>query len=241
MKIIFPTITLSVLILFVSGCTHAGGSLKLTSPAFENKGTLPIQFTCEGEGISPPLNWTGIPEGTQSLVVIMDHMPIHRPENRPKAKGANDEGHPAPPPPKKGKAEHLHWYWGMYNIPVQTSGVTAGKSIGTLGSNGVNHKNEYTPPCSKGPGSKTYGFHIYALSTFLDLSQSDHISEAILRKSMSGSVLGSDSLSVNFARSCQSPEKPRPKKNNDQQQEKTTPPSTLPLCSKVMSKLTYAL
>jgi len=255
MKIIIPTMPLSVLMLLVSGCSHAGESLKLTSPAFENKGTLPIQFTCEGEGISPPLNWTGIPDGTQSLVVIMDHMPIHRPANKQKLKVRsdkdelvstipemkNDRGHPAPPSSKGEKAEHLHWYWGMYNIPAQTSGVIAGQSIGTLGSNGVNHKNEYTPPCSKGPGPKTYGFHIYALSTSLDLSQADDISEAILRKNMSGSVLDSDSLTVNFARSCQSPEKPRPKKNNDQQQERSTPPSTLPLCTNVMSKLTLAL
>lgn len=46
--------------------------LHLASPAFANGGRLPERFTADGEGISPPLFWTGIPEGTQCLALIVE-------------------------------------------------------------------------------------------------------------------------------------------------------------------------
>ncbi len=229
-KIIVPIVTLMLL---VSAATKANESLVLISPAFTDNGSFPIQFTCEGEGISPPLNWRGVPDGTQSLVVIMDHLPDHKAE----PKIASNEENTPPPESKSGKPEGLRWYWSMYNIPAQVSGITSGQSVGTPGSNVVNNKNEYSPPCSKGPGQKNYTFHLYALSKSLDLAQSDNVSEATLRESMSGLVLDSDSLTVSFERSCQSPPKPRPQQNS-QQEEKRDPPSALPPCGQAMGTLT---
>ncbi|MBI5415656.1 MAG: YbhB/YbcL family Raf kinase inhibitor-like protein [Candidatus Omnitrophica bacterium] len=46
--------------------------MKLTSPAFEHNQMIPRKYTCQGEDINPPLAITGIPEGTQSLALIMD-------------------------------------------------------------------------------------------------------------------------------------------------------------------------
>ncbi|HID17248.1 TPA: YbhB/YbcL family Raf kinase inhibitor-like protein, partial [Candidatus Bathyarchaeota archaeon] len=46
--------------------------LKVTSPAFENKGFIPKKYTCDGEDVNPPLNIEGIPEGAKSLVLIVD-------------------------------------------------------------------------------------------------------------------------------------------------------------------------
>lgn len=238
-KIIVSIITLTLL---VSAPTKANASLELTSPAFADNGSYPIQFTCEGEGISPPLNWQGVPVGTQSLVVIMDHMPDHKSE--PEIAG-NEE---STPPPKAKKPEGLRWYWSMYNIPAQVSGIlsgtvsgilsgtTSGQSEGTLGSNVVNNKNEYSPPCSKGPGQKNYTFHLYALSKSLDMAQSDNVSAATLRENMTGLVLGADSLTVSFERSCQTPAKPRPEQNN-QREEKRGPPPALPPCGHAISRL----
>ncbi|MCG6200016.1 YbhB/YbcL family Raf kinase inhibitor-like protein [Psychromonas antarctica] len=242
-----PIVPLLTSILLMSAATQANESLELSSPAFTDKGTLPIQFTCEGEGISPPLNWSGTPDGTESFVVIMDHMPGHGPEpktasnekNKPVPKVANrEENTPPPKSPKSRGPEGLRWYWTMYNIPAEISGIKSGQSVGTLGSNVVNDNNEYAPPCSKGPGPKNYTFHLYALSSALELAHSDKVSEATLRKRLSGLVLGSDSLTVTFARSCQSPHKPRPNQNN--QVEEHEPPSTLPLCKKSNSTRTSA-
>ena len=46
--------------------------LTLTSPSFTHEGTIPEHFTCDGKDISPALNWSGIPEGSKSLVLIVD-------------------------------------------------------------------------------------------------------------------------------------------------------------------------
>lgn len=45
--------------------------LTLTSPAFEDGGAIPVRYTRDGENVSPPLRWTGIPEGTRSLIIVM--------------------------------------------------------------------------------------------------------------------------------------------------------------------------
>ena len=47
-------------------------SLDLTSPAFAAGGRLPVRFTADGEGVSPPLLWRGVPEGTASLALIVE-------------------------------------------------------------------------------------------------------------------------------------------------------------------------
>ncbi len=44
----------------------------LTSSAFEPSGTIPKKYTCDGKNISPPLAWSGVPEGTRRVAVIMD-------------------------------------------------------------------------------------------------------------------------------------------------------------------------
>jgi Raf kinase inhibitor-like YbhB/YbcL family protein len=45
--------------------------LELKSPVFDNGGTIPITYTCDGKNISPPLFWKDIPKNTKSLVLIM--------------------------------------------------------------------------------------------------------------------------------------------------------------------------
>ncbi|UCC48867.1 MAG: YbhB/YbcL family Raf kinase inhibitor-like protein [Gemmatimonadota bacterium] len=47
-------------------------SIKLTSSAFEDGGSIPAQYTCEGKDISPPLDWTGVPAEAKSLALICD-------------------------------------------------------------------------------------------------------------------------------------------------------------------------
>ncbi|UUR07354.1 YbhB/YbcL family Raf kinase inhibitor-like protein [Sphingomonas glaciei] len=47
-------------------------SLELSSPAFASGGRLPPRFTADGEGVSPPLVWRGVPEGTDCLALIVE-------------------------------------------------------------------------------------------------------------------------------------------------------------------------
>ena len=47
-------------------------TIALTSPAFAAGGALPVRFTADGEGVSPPLAWTGVPEGTAALLLLVE-------------------------------------------------------------------------------------------------------------------------------------------------------------------------
>ena len=46
--------------------------LRITSLVFEKNGFIPVKYTCDGDDVNPPLKIEGIPEGTQSLVLIID-------------------------------------------------------------------------------------------------------------------------------------------------------------------------
>ena len=47
-------------------------AIEVTSLAFEAGGMIPGKYTCDGENVSPPLAWTGVPSGTKSIVLISD-------------------------------------------------------------------------------------------------------------------------------------------------------------------------
>jgi len=101
-------------------------------------GTLPVTYTCDGQSISPALKWSGAPKGTKGYAIVMDHVPP-------------DGGH--------------HWYFLDWDIPAKTRSLAAGATtVGYLGGNSVNREIGYAPPCSKGPGAKTYTITVYALS-----------------------------------------------------------------------------
>ena len=50
----------------------ADGVIDLSSPAFANGARLPARFTADGDGVSPPLIWGEVPDGTQSLALIVE-------------------------------------------------------------------------------------------------------------------------------------------------------------------------
>jgi hypothetical protein len=58
--------------IFLSLPGSAAMAMTLTSPAFKQNGQIPSKYTCEGDDISPPLAWEGVPERAKSLVLIID-------------------------------------------------------------------------------------------------------------------------------------------------------------------------
>lgn len=61
-----------VVVLLMQPQTEAAMALRLTSRAFSEGGEIPTTYACAGQDFSPPLAWTGVPEGTRSLALIVD-------------------------------------------------------------------------------------------------------------------------------------------------------------------------
>jgi len=123
--------------------------LNITSPAFSNDGEIPPEYTCNGKDNSPPLEWSGIPENTRSLVLIVD-----------------DPDAPDPNAPK------ITWVrWVVYNIPPNTTYFPRSTNCINLPAStmsGINdwHKIGYGGPCP--PIGRHHYFHkLYALDTVL--------------------------------------------------------------------------
>ncbi|WP_236622076.1 YHYH protein [Novipirellula maiorica] len=111
--------------------------LTVTSPAFAAGNEMPIEFTGDGAGHSPPLAWTKGPAGTQCYALNLWHTP-----------GPGD----------------IKSYWLLYNIPADVTSLPANAhGIGTAGYNDKGHT-EYDPMRSKGPGVKKYHVTVFALS-----------------------------------------------------------------------------
>lgn len=124
-------------------------SLVISSAVFSDQGGIPTQYTCEGQDLSPPLSWSGVPPEAKSLVLIVDD--------------------PDAPDPLAPTMTYVHWV--LYNIPVTCTGLKEGISpaelpIGT--EQGINdwQKLGYGGPCPP-RGLHRYFFKLYALDIVL--------------------------------------------------------------------------
>ena len=150
-------------------------TLKLTSPAVKDGEKLPVEYTGDGDSASPPLAWTGVPKGTQSLVLIMHHLD---PEGKTKI------------------------YWLMYDIDPKTTSVAKNATdFGKMGVSTVHNRVEYAPPHSKGPGEKKYVLTLFALSAKPDLSKAESpITVDPVLAAIKGKVLAAADLTVIYTR-----------------------------------------
>jgi Raf kinase inhibitor-like YbhB/YbcL family protein len=120
--------------------TEQRAALIVSSIAFEHGSAIPVQYSCEGAGINPPLHIENIPRGTQSLAIIA--------EDPDTAKGVFD-------------------HWIAWNIPVMNH-IAENSVPGTSGINSSG-KTGYHPPCPP-DGSHRYFFYVFALDTELPLT-----------------------------------------------------------------------
>ncbi len=156
-------------------------TLSITSTAFEEGGSIPAVYTCEGDDISPPLSFSGVPELAQTLVLIVDD--------------------PDAPDPKAPQTTWVHWV--LYNIPVAVSGVVEdtarlGLSPGT--SEGKNDWGRigYGGPCPP-IGRHRYFHKLYALDVQLPDLQAP--TKAELERAMQGQVVATASLIGTYQKS----------------------------------------
>src|SRR4030095_12395007 len=78
--------------------------MTLTSSAFVENGAIPAKHTCEGQDMSPPLAWSGVPANARSLVLVVDD--------------------PDAPDPAAPRTTWVHWV--LYDIPATASGLAEG-------------------------------------------------------------------------------------------------------------------
>jgi Raf kinase inhibitor-like YbhB/YbcL family protein len=132
-------------------------SIEITSPAFKEGEAIPKKYTGEGADVSPPLNWTGIPEGTKELVLICD-----------------DPDAPTAEP-------WVHWV--IYKIPADVKGLKEGiprktrltdpagvlQGKNSWPSGNIGYRGPMPPP---GHGTHRYYFRLYALEAKLAVEAS---------------------------------------------------------------------
>jgi Raf kinase inhibitor-like YbhB/YbcL family protein len=144
-------------------------NMQLTSPSFQDQKRIAKKFTCDGENVSPVLEWSAAPEGTRSFALIVDD--------------------PDAPDPENPRMTWVHWV--LYNIPATASSLPEGvkdKDLppGTL--QGLNDwkKTGYGGPCPP-IGEHRYFHKLYALDAVLpDLTRP---TKAKLEKAMEGHIL----------------------------------------------------
>jgi len=129
--------------------------LELFSTAFEDGAPIPVDYTCDGANISPPLGWHNPPDGVGSWALFM-----HDPD-------ANDFAH-----------------WAILDIPGELDGLDEGISPGgTLPENAIELRNSFMQVGYGGccpPNEHTYVFTLFALEAeSLGLGADVSFSEAL--------------------------------------------------------------
>jgi Raf kinase inhibitor-like YbhB/YbcL family protein len=125
-------------------------TLSIESKSFKQNEKIPVLFTCDGQDISPSLEWSGTPAETKSLVLIVDD--------------------PDAPDPAAPKMTWVHWV--LYNIPPSVQGLEENITSASLPAGtkeGVNDwgRKGYGGPCPP-IGKHRYFFKLYALDTILE-------------------------------------------------------------------------
>ena len=151
-------------------------TISVSSPAFQEGGLIPSKYTCDGQEISPPLKWAGVPGDAKGIALISDD-------------------------PDASMGTWVHWV--MWNIPPsvhelaenvpRTPDLSDGsrQGITDFGCPG------YGGPCPPG-GVHRYCFKVYALDTSLDLPSSAR--KADLLNAMKGHVLAEGQLMGKYKR-----------------------------------------
>jgi hypothetical protein len=156
-----------------------GMAFELTSEAFEDGGTIPVRYTCEGEDVSPPLAWSGAPEGTKSFALVVDD-----------------------PDAPRGTFDH----WIVYEIPSHAAALPEGvgpsprlENLGgsLQGKNGFGNVG-WGGPCPPPGRPHRYVFRLLALDAVLSLEPG--VERQALERALEGHVLATAELAGTFGR-----------------------------------------
>ena len=162
------------------GGTGSGTSLALSAAAFDDGGTIPPRYTCEGGDVNPELTISGVVNEAETLALVVDD-------------------------PDAGDEPYVHWT--LWNVPASTE--TIPRSVAKReqppfaegARQGVNSAGEvgYVGPCPPGGDDPhTYRVQLSAVSTTLDLAGGATRDE--LGDPLSGDVIDSVTLTGQYGR-----------------------------------------
>ena len=187
-KVTSPFLLMICLVLVVANCgpsptppamPEKGGqtmAFELTSSVFAQGEPIPVKYTCDGEDVSPPLEWGDPPQGTGSFALI------------------NDD-----PDAPVGTWDH----WILYNLPSEARSLPEAVPPDAELSDGSQHGQNswrrlgYGGPCPPS-GTHRYFFKLYALDTTLDLASG--VNKKQLLQAIEGHVLGQAELMGVYSR-----------------------------------------
>jgi Raf kinase inhibitor-like YbhB/YbcL family protein len=145
-------------------------ALTVSSDAFDDGGTIPARYTCDGADVSPPLTISGVPADAAELALLCED-------------------------PDAPSGTFVHWVaWGI--DPGNPSMAEGAEPLG-VGTNGF-RKTGYAGPCPPPGAAHRYIFTIFALSGELDMPAGATVED--LRAVMEGLVLDEGSLTGHYAR-----------------------------------------
>ncbi|MBP8985960.1 MAG: YbhB/YbcL family Raf kinase inhibitor-like protein [Syntrophobacterales bacterium] len=122
-------------------------TMEITSPAFKSGGMIPQRYTCDGDDVSPPLEWRDAPKNTQAFALICDD-------------------------PDAPMGTWVHWV--VYDLPAHVTklaeGLPADRQLENGGKHGTTSARSlgYHGPCPPS-GVHRYFFKLYALDGPTDL------------------------------------------------------------------------
>ena len=147
--------------------------MKLTSSAFEDGGMIPAKYGYTEENVNPPLEIEDVPDGAESLILIMDDPDALKPAGK------------------------VWDHWVVWNMNPDVRKIPEGWDI----QQGEEGRTDYDETKYGGPnppdGVHTYQFRLYALDSRLDFSGAP--TKAELEEEMEGHVLGRAKLEGNYA------------------------------------------
>jgi hypothetical protein len=149
--------------------------MKLSSSAFEESGRIPSKYTCDGDNLNPPLKFSDVPSGTQSLALIMED----------------------PDVPKNLRPDGMWDHWIVFNIPPGTAEIPEGQEPPGAHGEGTSGNQNYFGPCPPDREHR-YFFKLFALDSLLDLKEKATKPE--LEKAMEGHILEKAELMGRYER-----------------------------------------
>lgn len=150
--------------------------MRVTSPAFEENGTLPAAYTCDGAGVNPPLIFADVPKEAESLALIVDD----------------------PDVPKNLRPDGLFVHWVLWNIDPTIAGIGE-NSVPHGAVEGFTTRGEpgFVGACPPDREHR-YFFKLYALDTRLDLPGTSGADE--LEQAMDSHILATATLMARYDR-----------------------------------------